>query len=287
MALVNKSSSAPGTPAPQTPLAAVPPSPGTWRHPKFDEIARRQQASTFNDRNITKILWNTGTLIATCSSVIPLSVPETITNYLGPYPFLTLHILWNYIIPLVFLYNIFTAFSPLILHKDEFTDIPLTPSQRSLLGLDPDATPPATPGTTYITPPRYPRSATPTRGTPGSRSSSAAGSPVSRKGSPIGTTGGQGSGEGYSPAGSPLWQKAVGSRESRRHSYGLSSPLGMGGAGTGGPGKDLFGKDMSVYSVPSTPSPTGGRGAASVPLNSRWLYERGRSLSGSRSIYSG
>jgi len=123
----------------------------------------------------------------------------------------------------------------------------------------------------------------------------------------MGTAGRQGSGEGYSPAGSPLWQKAVGSRDSRRHSYGLASPLGVGGSGSGlglggsgvgsglrvsglgmgGSGKDLMGKDMSVYSVPSTPSPTGGRGAPSVALNSRWLYERGRSLSGSRSIYSG
>lgn len=112
----------------------------------------------------------------------------------------------------------------------------------------------------------------------------------------MGAAGRQGGGEGYSPVGSPLWQKAVGSRETRRHSYGLSSPLGLGGAGSGlgmggtgvgGAGKDLMGNNMSVYSVPSTPSPTGGRGAASVPLNSRWLYERGRSLSGSRSIYSG
>ena len=175
------------------------------------------------------------------------------------------------------------ALKPLLVKKDDLIDIPLTPSQRSLLGLDPNATPPATPGTAYITPPRYLRSATPTRGTPGSRSSSAAGSPVSRKGSPLGRTGWQG-GEGYSPAGSPLWQKAVGSREGRRHSYGVPSPLG---SGTGGAGKDLMGKEMSVYSVPSTPSPTGGRGSASVPLNSRWLYERGRSMSGSRSIYNG
>jgi len=232
----------------------------------------------------------------------PVIPTESLTNSFGSYPFLTLHTLWNYIIPLLFLYNIFTAFSPLFLKRDDLVDIPLTPSQRSLLGLDPNATPPATPGTTYITPPRYPRSATPTRGTPGSRSSSAAGSPMSRKGSPIGTVGRQANGEGYSPAGSPLWQKAVGSRETRRHSYGLSSPLGvggsafglgagsglgMGGIGTGGAGKDLMGNNMSLYNVPSTPSPTGGRGAASVALNSRWLYERGRSLSGSRSIYSG
>ena len=67
--------------------------------------------------------------------------------------------------------------------------------------------------------------------------------------------------------------------------------MGAGGIGRdvfgGAAAKDLMGKDMSVYSVPSTPSPMGGRGPSSVPLNSRWLYEKGRSLSGSRSIYSG
>ncbi|MCJ1377741.1 hypothetical protein MMC17_000837 [Xylographa soralifera] len=271
------------------PAIPITPSPGTWRHPKFEEIARRQQAATFTDKNVTTLLWNTGALIATwpltsLHDAYPILHPlllKPLSSTLGDWPLWSLRSLWTYIIPLLFLYNIYTAASPLFLHKDapfaflrkdEFADIPLTPTQRSLLGLDPNAIPPVTPGTQFLTPPRYPRSATPKSGTPGSRGSSNAGSPVSRKGSPLGRPG---SGSEFSPSGSPLWQKALGGNSAaRRHSYGIPSPLGPGGAG----------KDVSVYGVPNTPSPTVGKGA-SVPLNSRWLYERGRSNSGSRSVY--
>ncbi|MCJ1392777.1 hypothetical protein MMC18_005648 [Xylographa bjoerkii] len=271
------------------PALPVTPSPGTWRHPKFEEIARRQQAATFTDRNVTALLWNTGALIATwpitsLHDAYPIFYPlllRPLSGIFGDWPLWSLRSLWNYIIPLIFLYNIFTAASPLFLHKDapfaflrkdEFADIPLTPTQRSLLGLDPNATPPVTPGTQFLTPPRYPRSATPKSGTPKSRGSSNAGSPASRKESPLGRPG---SGSEFSPSGSPLWQKALGGNSAaRRHSYGIPSPLGPGGVG----------KDASVFGVPNTPSPTAGKGA-SVPLNSRWLYERGRSNSGARGVH--
>ena len=169
--------------------------------------------------------------------------------------------------------NIVMAFLPLVRRKDDLVDIPLTPSQRALLGLDPNATPPITPGTQYITPPRYPRSSTPRSGTPGSRSSGAANSPLSRKESP--SFGRQGSDSPFTPSASPLWQKAVGgSRDpARRHSYGSPSPLGPG----------MNGKDMSVLGTPNTPSPSTGRGV-SVALNSRWLYERGRGSPGNRGL---
>lgn len=74
-----------------------------------------------------------------------------------------------------------------------------------------------------------------------------------------------------------MWQKAVeGSRDSmRRHSYGSPSPLRSG----------LGGRDMSLLGTPSTPSPPVGRGA-SVGLNNKWLYERGRANPGHRGIYS-
>ena len=79
----------------------------------------------------------------------------------------------------------------------------------------------------------------------------------------------------FSPSASPLWQKTLGGggsggRDSlRRHSYGSPSPLG--------PGVGI--KDGSVFGVPGTPSPSTGRGA-SVGLNNRWLYERGRASPG-------
>lgn len=58
----------PSTPGTQSTQASiVTPSPGTWRHPKFDEIARRQDASTFNEKNVRMILWNAGFLLVTFS----------------------------------------------------------------------------------------------------------------------------------------------------------------------------------------------------------------------------
>ena len=158
--------------------------------------------------------------------------------------------------------------------KDDVSDIPLTPTQRALFGLDP-ATQPMTPASPYVTPPRYPRSSTPRRSNSNSRSSSYANSPLSGKGSP--SLGRQGSASPFSPSATPLWQKAVGgARDStRRHSFGSQSPLGPG----------FGGKDASVLGFPSTPSPSTGRGA-SVGLNSRWLYERGRASPSSRSLFS-
>lgn len=60
----------------------------------------------------------------------------------------------------------------------------------------------------------------------------------------------------------------------RRYSSGTPSPLGP-----------ALASDRNLGASPGSPSPMAGRGA-SVGLNSKWLYERGRSSSaGRRSIY--
>lgn len=189
-------------------------------------------------------------------------IPQAVRKY--TYTFLT-------VLSLLAIFNIAVSCFPLAMKKDNLTDIDLTPSQRALLGLDPNAAPPATPATQYITPPRYPRSSTPRSESPGSWSGSNADSPISRLGSP--SLGRQGSESPFLPSAIPMWQKAVGgSRDTgRRHSYGSPSPLGLGRGG----------KDTSVLGVPSTPSPSTGRGS-SVGLNNKWLYERGRVSPGSR-----
>lgn len=46
----------PATPAAQTSAPYTPN--GTWRHPKFDEIARRQYATTFDERNVRAVVAN-------------------------------------------------------------------------------------------------------------------------------------------------------------------------------------------------------------------------------------
>ncbi|CAD6592770.1 MAG: hypothetical protein ASARMPREDX12_006446 [Alectoria sarmentosa] len=211
----------PATPQTQPLQAALStPSPGSWRHPRSDEIARRQKANTFDDSNVRKIVWNAVALVA--------------LFYVSSHPWIqTFQPLTTPILLLVYLlglYNIATALSPLVNNTDELTDIPLTPTQRSLLGLDPNATPPLTPGTQYITPPRYPRSPTPRNISPATRSASNYSTPITRSPS----FGREGSDSPTaSLAASPLWQKSLGrSRDTaRRSSYGSPSFLGPGWEG--------------------------------------------------------
>ena len=161
--------------------------------------------------------------------------------------------------------NIFIAFMPLLRAKDDISDIPLTPAQRKLLGLPPTSKPPA-PGSQYATPPRYARASTPLSASPGSRPSS----PLS--GSPIN---GSRSGSPFSPGATPYLQKAMGGAGfdgSRRHSYGSPSPLGRAGS------------KINIQEMPATPSPTTVKGA-SVGLNNRWLFEKGRRNSGNARPY--
>ncbi|OAX84424.1 hypothetical protein ACJ72_01202 [Emergomyces africanus] len=249
---------------------------GTWRHPQLKEIVRRQNASTFGDRNIKKIALNGGCLMA--SGFLGTSFRQC-SLWLGSilniptYPDLVL-----LTIRLLLLVNIVVALYPLYRPKDDLSDIPLTPSQRSLLGLDPSNSAPVTPGTKYITPPRY-------RLSSGSRKAS----PISTSPSPLsGRSGSQSTGmsqEGnlYSPSPSPLFHKAMGNGTQevrRRQSFGSPSPLGRSNL-----------REGSVLRVPSTPNPsgngssTGNGNNANVVLTNKWLYEKTRSMSPTSSVY--
>lgn len=170
----------------------------------------------------------------------------------------------------MFLYNIFVACLPLLRKPDEINDIPLTPAQRKLMGLAPSSAPP-TPGSSYVTPPRYARTPTPMSGSP-SNKDRYSGSSSTRKESPAG---GSAAGSPFSPASSPLLHKAVGGgyNGSRRESYGSGSAYGSGsplGYST---------SRSSVLEAPSTPTPSGTKGS-NIGLNSKWLYEKGRRNSG-------
>lgn len=270
------------TKPPSTPTAQTTPSTpqtGTWQHPRFAEIARRQNATTFSDRNIRSVVYNAGSLflcwvgeksihsqyaappvfcscrtsVNLCTFSLP-SLVQLVAN-LSPYP----SYLYN-ILRLILVMNILIALSPLLRPKDTLSDIPLTPAQRSLLGLPATATPP-TPGSTYITPPRYARSPAPRNSASNTPISSSplSGSPSGRN-SPInGTPSKEGRGSPFSPNASPLLHKTFNNQ--RRSSYGSPGPLGRIGA------------------EPGTPSPSGG-GKASVGLNNKWLYEKGRASQG-------
>lgn len=170
-------------------------------------------------------------------------------------------------IQILFMYNVVVALLPLFRATDDISDIPLTPAQRKLLGLPPSSAPP-TPGSNYITPPRYHRTPTPLSGSPVSKANYS-NSPLSGKGSP---TSGSISGSPFSPVSSPLLQKAMGGglNGTRRHSYGSPSPLGP-GASRG-----------NLPDTPGTPSPSAAKGV-NIGLNSKWLYEKSRRNSGNPS----
>jgi nucleoporin POM34 len=51
--------------APATPSVVEDSTPGRWKHPQFDEIARRQHATTFDERNVKMIVTNGSLLVGT------------------------------------------------------------------------------------------------------------------------------------------------------------------------------------------------------------------------------
>lgn len=52
------------TPKRPAPAAAAAESPGNWTHPRLKEIARRRNATTFNDKNVRRIAQNVGAIAA-------------------------------------------------------------------------------------------------------------------------------------------------------------------------------------------------------------------------------
>lgn len=264
--------------------AVTPPPTGTWQHPRFDEITRRKRRVTFTDRNVNILMWNGGLFLATYTVPWGLEFTYAVTFnfdfqelYLyvvlsdhRPTLFALLKPIAQYagwpilFLRLFLLLNVALALSPIVLPKDDLVDIPLTPSQRALLGLDPKVTPVGTPASEYSTPPRYPRSATPRTGSSAGRGSPLSGSPRFGRGTPSPRIT-----PGASPFTnnvSPLLQKALeedGRVATRRHSYGSSSLRDS----------VLNGMESSLISLPSTPSPSRGKGS-SLALNSKWRYEK-------------
>ncbi|KAF2465223.1 uncharacterized protein BDR25DRAFT_270749 [Lindgomyces ingoldianus] len=262
---------APATPSlPVTPAAQRQEQPtptGKWRHPKFNEITRRQYATTFDERNVRQLVINGLLLTGSFSFFSVLSqlvllraIANGVSNFISKMPYNAWYI---WVIRFLFVANMIIALMPLIrrYYPDEIVDIPLTPSQRQAMGLDPNVSTPHTPGSAYaspnyVTPPRYQKS------TPRS-SFSAPHSPLS--GSPA-ALGKSTSNSPFSPStGSPLFQKAVGGGSAtRRLSY----------DSRGSPMSGSFFGESSSSNVPGTPTP--GMGKASVGLNNKWLYEKRR-----------
>ncbi|KAH7318568.1 nuclear pore complex component-domain-containing protein [Stachybotrys elegans] len=246
----------------KTALAApVTDSPGTWRHPRLDEITRRRNATTFTEKNIRRIAYNLVALLVIWSLQLlarPYVNPQIFPASLRPY------VGWVWLAAkLVPFVQIGLACLPLLRKEDDLADIPLTATQRKLLGLPPSSAPP-TPDAKFSTPPRYSR--TPSiAGSVGSRASYSS-SPLSGRGSPAMPSPG-GFGAAYSPPSSPLMHKTgSGLGDRRRSSIGSPGP---------------FGASTSASLFSDSGSSNSGGKRTSVALNSKWLYEKGRRSSGS------
>ncbi|KAK7510484.1 nuclear pore complex component-domain-containing protein [Phyllosticta citriasiana] len=279
--------STPITPSSSTPGQANTATPtGTWRHPRFEEINRRKNATKFGETEAKALLANLAVLFMTfiVPRLTPRMIHDACVGLLSPLPASPANVLL--LIRLAFFVNAGLTLAPLFRKPDDLADIPLTPQQRALLGLDPNvASAPGTPNSgVYITPPRYQRSSTP-RGSDrrsGSRSRPASGSPLS--GSP---RGGYSSGVrdsspyNYSPSGgSPLWQKAVaGDRRQTWNESQQSSSSTL--AASGRELYETLGREReNTSSVPGTPTPLGAGKSPSVSLTNRWLYEKSRRSEG-------
>ncbi|KAI2643201.1 NPCC-domain-containing protein [Xylaria nigripes] len=241
--------------APATPTTE---SPGTWRHPRLQEINRRQAASTFTEKNIKRLVINICLLIGLTilhSFIEKALPPKRSAPHIWAYFKYTYYALQA--LPLL---NIFMNLLPLIRAKDDLSDIPLTPGQRKLMGLPPASNPP-TPGSVFSTPPRYAR--TPSASGSAASRRSLSSSPVLARSSP--NSGTPTSGVNGSSVASPsfqLLQKAV--LGARRSSF--SSPIPTSSISTGSP---IYGSGPETRS----PSPAGKR--SSLGVSSKWRYNKG------------
>ncbi|KAH9904678.1 nuclear pore complex component-domain-containing protein [Xylariomycetidae sp. FL2044] len=239
-------------------------SPGTWRHPRLQEITRRQEASTFTEKNARRIII---CLVAIFGLVFAHNVLTDRLPSRRNFPHqLYYAVRWLYLALLaVPSFTILLNLLPVIKPKDDLSDIPLTPAQRRLLGLPPASGPP-TPGSVYSTPPRYSR--TPSiSGSAGSRRSISS-SPLSNHASPANGSGnGNLGGGGFGSPSSPLLQKAMsGARRSSLGSMGSPSPFGV---STGASFLNGGGQEST------SPSPAAGK-KSTVGINNKWLYEKGK-----------
>lgn len=322
------------TPSKSTPKASsvvsTPAStPGKFRHPRTTEILARNAASGLTETSVRGAVTNAAVLILSfifsdayysryIYALITEEVSFGLTGHYSLPPILNAAGIDDVsqtsstvllIIRLVLCTNIILFLRPIIPYiskKDEIRDIPLTPTQRALLGLSTSV--PTTPNSVrseggYITPPRYRRSSGSLSGSPSStplgtsastdrRSISAnySSSPLSTSRYTVGFSptpsqsvrrNGTGSPFSGSPTASPLFHKALNQSSqipdidfsaSARTSFGTSTGAGLSRS------QSQRERTRRESLEPNSPTPRT-RSPQIVPgLNYKWLYDKGRRL---------
>lgn len=283
---------------------AMSPSPGRFRHPRITEIAKRRSAASFTSKNVQTVILNMAVLLGTFLTsdwtrpMLDTMMQNAHLDTIALDASLVLNIL-----RLVLLFNIYFALRPVLPYlnvSDSIEDIPLTPSQRALLGLPRSQS--NTP-TSYITPPRYRRtSPSPFTGTPQSGgtdrrsvSGNYSASPLSTSRYTVGfsptpqqpttTPGRRFSGSIFSPS-SPLFSKTLVNPSSlgdiaQNADFTESTRSLLAGNISTGSFQSSLRRSYSMRErgrEPGTPSP-GAREKTKVSvqpgLNYKWLYEKG------------
>ncbi|KAK3402998.1 nuclear pore complex component-domain-containing protein [Sordaria brevicollis] len=290
------------TPARQVaPAATVKASPGNWRHPRLAEIEKRRSRTVFGEGNVRQIAYNSLALFT-------IEIVRAILYHYIRVDFLTLSTKnsysWIYVVLLVVpWFNIVIALLPLFRPVDDLSDIPLTPSQRKLLGL-PSIAKAAAPGAPVVsTPPKYSR--TPSMaGTPasmktgggGGSSAATATAAAANTGTPAGARTLNNNALPYTASpvvGSPLFQKSKQVAAVNVHSpLGASTMSNRNISFASSISSSAFGSSTSssVFEGPATPTPGSSKkrsNVSSVALNNKWLFEKGRRSPGASVMQQG
>ena len=311
--------------APTTPKAiktTPAPSPGSFKHPRLKEIISRQNRTTFDERNIRSATLNAAVLLL--SVIFGHDLYRSLTSLLTFFSLVTPSTSTSItstavlLLRILFLSNTILSLRPIIPYisqKDTIIDIPLTPSQRALLGLPPSTSKPATPLSTtsspnagtsgYITPPRYQRQFSGSNSsTPSSQpnfsvdrrsiSANYSSSPMSTSRYTLGFSPSPSapqtqpqfrrtaSGSPFSPTASPLFQKAI------RHQHNTSQDLDFSVSGRTSVVESAFGKSslgsssglglgrsQSVKERGARQEEGKASPIAQKGVNYKWLYDKG------------
>ncbi|KAH8146828.1 uncharacterized protein LAJ45_09202 [Morchella importuna] len=112
---------------------------GSWRHPAIDIVAQRNSQKGFTETNFHRLMINGISLFLCWFIVAFFRQSSTLKNLIPTSPtisFYAFYALWG--VRSLLVWNILESLYNLLRPVDEFTDIPLTPEQRKLLGLNPD-----------------------------------------------------------------------------------------------------------------------------------------------------
>ncbi|KAK9464363.1 nuclear pore complex component-domain-containing protein [Lipomyces arxii] len=152
----------------QTPKTVQTPTPrdvptGEWRHPALDAVNAQTLKTGFTQQTSRKMFLNAVALVVYYSGVrLAAKVLFLQELWTGNVKFAKNMRYIGIMLQLLFLWNIIDGLIRLVRPKDQLTDVPLTPTQRKLMGLDPGPNTPITP----ITPPKYVKNMSLTRESP-------------------------------------------------------------------------------------------------------------------------